>query len=645
MIKRRSGFWLSLAVCAVPFASASAAQFSAKQLAGPPSEFADMAAIEPARTAVHSKSALLPVRLDKQANGRYGWQASLPVEGEDLRLLSFSGGKASWELGLRDPIGNRAKSVRDLAQELDHTNFALEGQNFPATRYGFKAMLPGDWTLSIDSDQGGDGFVLAEGAGKTRLMAHQTNLDQVVGKRIGFVASVYDEEGGDTAPAITTAKLRVVGPDGVQELAMFDDGLHGDGKAFDGVFGADFGALRAGDYTAQVHASGRTADGKGFLRTAEFALPVVEDSISIRGTRAFAKVANDRRLAIDLEVDVDAGKASADAHYRVIGEVWGQARDGKRARPVAWIGGMVQLEQGRLPLSLDARWIAKANAVGPFTLRNLRIEDPDHFIPLAKVAALPIDSASLPKAAFQRPTAIDDEMRMGPRPAELDAMGKGVGTKLLLVHGYCSGDAWGPIAYQFSNSAVFKDFNKNRSHDQFANLIKTFGATWNSFGVVAHSQGGAASLHLYTYYWSGLDNATGARLIQSVGTPYQGTALAGNAAVLGQVFGVGCGTNTNLTYSGASSWLAGIPTWARAKVNFYTTSFTDRSWVYDYCNIATDVLLSDPEDGTTEKAKGQLSGAVNQGHKTGWCHTSGMRDPAQVTDSSRNSTMNSNAAR
>jgi hypothetical protein len=643
--KRRSGFWLSLAVFAVPFASASAAQLSAKQLSGPPSEFADMAAVEPARTAVHSKSALLPVRLSKQADGRFGWQSTLPVEGENLRLLSFNGGKAGWELGLRDPIGNRAKSVRDLAQEEDKTSYALEGQSFPATRYGFKAMTAGDWTLSVASEHAGDGFVLVEGAGKTRLMAHQTNLDQVVGKRIGFVASVYDEEGGDSAPTIASAKLRVVGPDGAQEFAMFDDGLHQDGKALDGVYGADFGALRAGDYTAQVQVQGRTGDGKGFLRSAEFALPVVDAAISVRATRAYAKVASDRRLAIELDVDVDPAKAAGDAHYRVIGEVWGRSIDGKRARPVAWIGGMVQLEQGRLPLSLDARWIANAKAVGPFTLRNLRIEDPDHFIPLAKLARLPIDSAALPKAAFQGASVIDDEMRMGPRPEGLGLQGKGVGTKLLLVHGYCSGNAWGPVAGQFANSAVFQDFNQNRSHDQFANLIKNFGATWNSFGVVAHSQGGAASLHLYTYYWSGLDNATGARLIQSVGTPYQGTALAGNAAVLGQVFGVGCGTNSNLTYSGASSWLAGIPTWARAKVNFYTTSFTDRAWLYDYCNMATDVLLSDPEDGTTEKAKGQLSGAVNQGHKTGWCHTSGMRDPAQVTDSSRNSTMNANAAR
>ena len=61
--------------------------------------------------------------------------------------------------------------------------------------------------------------------------------------------------------------------------------------------------------------------------------------------------------------------------------------------------------------------------------------------------------------------------------------------------------------------------------------------------------------------------------------------------------------------------------------------------------MATDLLLNAPDDDTTEQTKGQLSGAYNQGHKTGWCHTSGMRDPAQVTDSSRNSTMNANAAR
>ncbi|MCA9971638.1 MAG: hypothetical protein KC425_15545, partial [Anaerolineales bacterium] len=213
-----------------------------------------------------------------------------------------------------------------------------------------------------------------------------------------------------------------------------------------------------------------------------------------------------------------------------------------------------------------------------------------------------------------------------------------------LIHGYCSdGNPW-PTSH-FSQYAVFQDYNQNRSHDAFALQILSYGNNFPSFGAIAHSQGGAASLHLYTYYWSGLDYSSGSRLIQSVGTPYQGTSLAGNLALIGDIFGVGCGTNWDLTYDGAALWLAGIPSWARSRVYYHTTSFTDKWWRYDYCNIASDLFLSDPDDGVIERAKGQLSGASNMGHKTGWCHTSGMRDPAQTGDYGRNSNMNAYANR
>jgi len=132
-------------------------------------------------------------------------------------------------------------------------------------------------------------------------------------------------------------------------------------------------------------------------------------------------------------------------------------------------------------------------------------------------------------------------------------------------------------------------------------------------------------------------------MIQSVGTPYQGTALAGNLAVLGDVFGAGCGTNTDLTESGAPNWLSNISSWARAQVHYYTTTFEDKWWRYDYCHLATDLFLSDPEDGTTEKSRGQLPGGNNRGHKDKQCHNTGMRDPPQCQDYGRNVEMNSNA--
>ena len=64
---------------------------------------------------------------------------------------------------------------------------------------------------------------------------------------------------------------------------------------------------------------------------------------------------------------------------------------------------------------------------------------------------------------------------------------------------------------------------------------------------------------------------------------------------------------------------------------------------YDYCHLATDMFLSDPEDGTVEKGRGQLSYGNNRGHKSGQCHTTGMRDSPQAMDSNRNSEMNANA--
>lgn len=241
---------------------------------------------------------------------------------------------------------------------------------------------------------------------------------------------------------------------------------------------------------------------------------------------------------------------------------------------------------------------------------------------------------------------ISEEMRMGRKPVRevLDGEGRRLQTgQKLLVHGYCaSGNPF--TTNHFSNYLTPSWPNESVSHDTFARKIRDYGSSLASCGIIAHSQGGAATLHLYTYYWSCLDySTTGGRMIQSVGTPYQGTPLAGNVAVLGQIFGVGCGANTDLSTSGASAWLSGIPSWARSKVTYYTTSFTDVWWKYDYCQIASDVLLSDPDDGTTEYARGQLSYANDGGHKYGWCHTSGMRDPSQTTDYSRNIDMNSNA--
>lgn len=645
-----------VAALSLVIAGASAAQQDFKQLSGPAEEFAALRPADPAAAAISSRSALIPVALQQSADGRWGWQSELAVDGSDLRLLLLAGGDTGWQIALTAPGARTSIPAASLRSSFEQSRYGMAGNDHPAELHGFSNLQTGRWTIQVQAARpvSTRGFLLVEGAGPDRLVAQQTAYNQRRGERLGFTARLAAEDslGGKEerlAGRMDSAILRVSAPDGSERrFVMVDDGRHADGIAGDGLFGAEFLAEQAGNYNVQVIATGLGVGGQPFQRTSEHLVPVVEPTLLLTDAMATSEVISDRRLAIRLpttERNVEG------RNYRVIAELWGQGRNnmsrGTAAVPVAWVGGLSSSSKGSLELGLDARWIARSGASGPFELRNVRIEEADHFVEVASAARLPVSMERLPAAASQRGvTDFDEEMLMGVRPRQQSVAG--VGTKLLLVHGYCSGNVWGGVAGQFSNAAVFQDLNQNRSHDAFAQRIKTFGATWNSFGIVAHSQGGAAALHLYTYYWSGLDNAVltgGKRLIQSVGTPYQGTNLAGNLAAIGQVFGAGCGTNTNLTYSGASSWLAGISTTRRAKVNYYTTSFTDRSWLPDWCHVATDLLLSDPDDGTTERAYGQLSGAVNQGHKTGWCHTSGMRDPAQTTDSSRNATMNSNAAR
>ena len=299
------------------------------------------------------------------------------------------------------------------------------------------------------------------------------------------------------------------------------------------------------------------------------------------GKSAYTNLIDDTRL----EINLPANGLKSGRKVIVYGEVWGKNENGEESA-VAWIGGMA-IAEGRtrttIPVTLDGRWLSRSNAKEGFELRNVRIQDPDYFVTLAQSDKIALTIPVLPDAAKSGFAEINDEMRMGIRPVKYDT-DSAVGGKLMLVHGYCSGGNPFPTS-QFSSNIVFSDPNKNRTHDQFANLIKNFGAAYPSFGIVAHSQGGAASLHLYTYYWSGLDSAGAGRLIQTVGTPYQGTALAGNLAALGSVFGAGCGYNYDLTYGGAASWLAGVPSWARAKVHYSTTSFTDVWYRYDYCSI------------------------------------------------------------
>ena len=629
-----------------------------KQLAGPPEEFAQMRLPEPAAAAILSKSALLPVELEVQDDGAQ-WRGRVPMERGQRRFMVLDGG-AGWTASASESSAVlRSDGASAVPLKAATATLGTQAASVRGTRYALDGVRGGEWTLQLHAStpKPQRGYLLLEGDQAIELVSYPHERRHQRGRSLMLNAVLADSSGskgarlGPTAGRIEQAELRVIAPDGdVSARAMADDGLHDDGAAGDGVYGGGFVPDRSGTWIVQTVVHGRDRDGQPFVRTAEHVLPVLDAQLRLAGGLQVQAQPNGR-FALQLPVAV-AG-ADVPSHYRLVAEVWGKGSTGEDV-PVAWVGGMSQPVEGRLTLGLDERWIVRAGAQAPFVLRNLRIEDPDHHIPLLQQAelVLPVPAArlrALAKTNQDRSLVIDEMMRMGPRPMSLQraapvATAQASSARLVLVHGYCSSGVW-PVE-QFAEASAFMDAKQNRSNDEFAQLLGQFGRQWNSFGTVAHSQGGMAALHLYAYYWSGLDNASGARLLQSVGTPYQGTNLAGILATMGAWFGIGCGSNTDLGYDGAQAWLAGIPVEARAKVYYYTTSFaTTNGYTNDYCDVATDLVLSDPEDGTVEQVNAQLPSGHNMGHTLGQCHSSGMRYPAQYLDASRNAVMSANAAR
>ena len=359
-------------------------------------------------------------------------------------------------------------------------------------------------------------------------------------------------------------------------------------------------------------------------------------------------------LLVTVPVEVlPSGELENPRRVALAAEVWGAGASGDSV-PVCWISRIQELPAAGGPfdleLSIDPKWLSLASVeVSSLHLREIRVHDTAGFNlidhrsvsrPILKQGGITIPEG------VSRPTPdmmASHSNRTVSGRSTLGATSLG-GHALLLSHGYCTDQFPFRLSDFSGDYELFEDYSQNRTHDEFALRFESLGRSFKSMGIVGHSQGGHAATHLYTFYWSALDWATDGTKIQGVGVPWLGTALAGNAAVLGEIFGVGCGTSYDLTYDGCAAWLSFIPSWVRAETDYWTTSFED-GFFYDYCQIVSDLLLTDPDDGTVERYAGQLDGATNRGHKEGWCHTRLMRDPPQCKDASRNVVLDAEAAR
>lgn len=580
-----------------------------------------------------SKATIAALRFVRSESG---WQADVPFHaGGACELALLSPAAARWKVfaapvgrALRDLDGNGAPPARvELAGEF-LPGYVLAQRRLPANAQGA-------WTLRVVAERAEDldaGWLFVSDGSPVRAQAWLDAHGAVRGEPQAIVARL------DAAAncRVLDGWLELECAGAVRTLPLHDDGQHGDAAAADGRWGAWLPSELLGEVIARAHLVGVTARGERVQRSVPLAFVVHEPALVLDGTARAEALPAER-----LELALGAQLLDTPRRLQVSAEVWSTGAHGPV--PACWISRLLEpeLERGRtvLKLRFDARWLDLAGAGARIELRNVRVQDPDTCAVLEQAASIPVQAdwlaARVPSSLALSTSALLAQNLAPVGPFSAFQGERALQPGLVLTHGYCSTGAIWPASQFTAPKYVFLDLSANRSHDQFAQLIGSRAdlAGFSSFGIVGHSQGGCAALQLLTYYTSGLDLATGGRRIQSVATPYLGTPLASLGFFT-------CGTNSNLTPGGATTWLAGIPTWARAEVSYWTTANSGSA-----CNALAAILLADPEDGTVERTRGQLSGANSMGHVPGWCHTTGMSQPAGYLDGARNVQMNAAAAR
>ncbi|MFM1822177.1 MAG: hypothetical protein RI967_443 [Planctomycetota bacterium] len=243
-------------------------------------------------------------------------------------------------------------------------------------------------------------------------------------------------------------------------------------------------------------------------------------------------------------------------------ELWSEPTvDAAGTTCLGWIGGLAEVERdGTVHLGVARAALGNA-ASEPIVLRQVRLHAREGWTPLDLVERMETEAAATDRAPGEPGAAPRARAQANRRFLESGPpgiahvpvghatlanrrMGGGLGTHALLVsHGYCADENTFPTSHFVGNTWWYLRANANLTHDTFALDLAAEGERFKSYGIVGHSQDGLAAVHLSAFYWSGLDWAGPGRLIQTLGSPFEGTPLAGNIAALGQIFGIQCGAN------------------------------------------------------------------------------------------------------
>lgn len=652
-------------------AVACAADLPRKQLSGPPSEFASHALPDSTAGAVSTSHATYVIMFNE--NGP--WTQTLSVDSSTQFIFAVFSAMSGVETKLVDPAGN----VVDLASHAQPTSIPAGDSevNIPATMYTFDNPIEGNYMLSLTLTATStrvakgirgtnDGYVILWNDSQDQILTHLTTYSFIQGQQVGLSARMFDSvvqpfistaHSNFTLPTamrdvVASASLDAVYPDGtIVETPMFDDGDHSDGAANDGIFGATIFATEEGQYMLRAQLKGSNKDGS-FIRTSEHLIQVVPQYVTLTGKATASLDLKQHRALVNLGVSSQSSET-----FRAYFQLWGKNPVTKADVPICWSSALVDTQtihgMDAVQLEVDLKWIALAMAVGPYTLKDVYVVEIDSLVPMATVDSIPLEhtmSLRMLDIAVARVAATFDgkittEMLEGVRPA-MNTTAAPNGGKLIVVHGYCaSANPFAAYPADWTDALFFTDLKQSRSHDQFAQLIVQFANNngLSSYGLVGHSQGGLASVHVLNYYHTGLDNAVGARKIQSLGSPYRGNSGASNYAAVIELFG-DCEANPSLTRDVSEQWIAGLSATTIAATNYYTTQY-NTGIGKAFCNGLMNTILQKPNDGATENVFAAPPGGNNRGNTLGQCHLDGMKYPASFWDHSRNAEMSAAAAR
>eukprot|EP00052_Salpingoeca_macrocollata_P027478 m.261107 g.261107 ORF g.261107 m.261107 type:complete len:687 (-) comp22745_c3_seq1:76-2136(-) len=669
---------------------------SPKALSGPYWEFSAHQIPSVLAGATTGDSAAFTLELTATGNSAPSVSQPLLVDSSSsMTLAVFSPVLKQLQVALSDPSGAPVALSGTPATAPVSENDALNEQ-FTGTTYTLNKPQIGTYTLTLSAPAmtaeelaaamphvhnaqkarrgmtTGHAMVVLYNDSPDLICTHLTHYESTVGSLVGLNTRMIDIQTkgllaqGIAPPAlqdvISMAELDVTFPDGhVEKTAMHDDGLHFDGEANDGAYGAQITPTQSGEYVMTAVLKGTNAAG-AFERTTEHYIQVVQPTVSLTGKAQVTFHPSSSRVSLQVGV---TNKSPA-AQYRVYAEVYGTSTADASQVPVAWASTITASQTDGsfvyLPLEMDLSWFAQQKAAAPVTLKNVYVQEINYMIPMTQQSSVEVAMAPAVAAHINASVhallargykgEITKVMRQGVPPVQLQrrAVNRTDTTAgLVLVHGYCSpSNPFLERAQDFTDAFYFSDPNQGRSNDAFAQLIAAFADSngLDSFGLIGFSQGGMAITHLANYYHTGLDSAVGLRRLQSLATPYGGNSGMGLLDLIKRLFNIGgCDTVYDMSPDGAALWQAGITTETRQELNFYYTQYDKVNIFGGWCNFFMNLVLEKPNDGVVEAGRAPLPGAINRGLTIGQCHAADMAFPFSPLDATRNQEMNTNAAR